>query len=89
MNEQDLLKHLNLSEADLQDFVTKLHQFVSSLNPRQRAALEASLPSLDEVAKLTGADVTAEQLTNYVAKRLPATGPTTALLFLLAAKKTK
>lgn len=89
MNEKEILSKLNLSEADLQDFVTKLHDFVASLNPAQRAALDACLPSIEEVAKGVGADVTPERLTNFVASRLPATTPTACFLFFLAANKKK
>jgi hypothetical protein len=89
MNEKDILSKLNLSDADLQDLITKYHNFVSSLNPAQRAALEASLPSVDEVAKTIGGGVTSDQLTNFVAARLPATTPTASFLFFLAANKKK
>jgi hypothetical protein len=89
MNEHDILSNLNLSDADLHDFLTKYHAFVASLNPAQRAALEAALPSLDEVAQTIGSGVTAEQLTSFVANRLPTTTPTASFLFFLAANKKK
>lgn len=87
MNEKEILSKLNLSESDLQDFITKFHNFVAGLNPAQKAALDASLPSLNDVAKSIGTGVTADQLTSFVASRLPATTPTTCFLFFLAANK--
>ena len=89
MNEKEILSKLNLSEADLQDFITKYHNFVASLNAAQRAALDASIPSADQLAQTLGSGVTAQSLTNFVAGRLPATTPTACFLFFLAANKTK
>jgi hypothetical protein len=85
MDEQQILKQLNLSEEDLKDFVNKWQTFVAGLNPAQAAALQVSLPTAEAAAQSHG--VTADELTRFVSSRLASTQATTSLLFFVSSTK--
>jgi hypothetical protein len=85
MDEQSILKQLNLSESDAKDLVQKYEAFLTSLNPAQRAVLEASLPNAADAAKSLGPS--AEDLTSFVNNRMSKSQPSTSLMFFVAPQK--
>ena len=85
MDEQTILKQLNLSEEDFKDLVTKHQAFVSSLNPAQLAVVKASMPSAEDAAKTFGP--TGAQLTSFVNARLGKSATPATQLFFVAPSK--
>lgn len=87
MDEQQILKQLNLSEADLNDLIAKFQKFAAGLNPAQRAAVESALPSASDAAKTLSYSVTESDLTSFINKRVASGSPSTALMFFIAPSK--
>lgn len=62
MTREEMLKRLGVTEAELRDFLHRFSQFAASLDPKQRAMLERSMPSMEEARKAFGPDVSEEDL---------------------------
>lgn len=85
MDDQSILKQLNLSEEDLKDLLAKHQAFLASLNPSQLAAVKASLPTAEQASKSLGPS--AEELTKFVNTRLGKAQPSATLMFFVAPAK--
>jgi hypothetical protein len=66
MTREEMLKKMGLTHEELKDYWQKLGHLHASLNDRQRAVLERSLPTYSAAAKTFGADVTAGDLQKIV-----------------------
>jgi hypothetical protein len=66
MTRNEMLEQAGLTDEDLKDLVQRFHAFHRSLNERQRAAVNRSLPSTAAAAATFGPDVTAEQLGDLI-----------------------
>ena len=62
MTREEMLKQMGLTHEELKDFLLKLAQLRASLNERQQAVLDHSLPTPSKAARTFGADVTAADL---------------------------
>jgi len=70
MTREEMLKRMGLTHEELKDFLLKLAQLRASLNDRQRAVLDHSLPTHSAAAKTFGADVTAGDLEKHLSDEL-------------------
>jgi hypothetical protein len=66
MTREEMLKKMGLTHEELKDYWQKLGQLHASLNDRQRAVLERSLPTYSAAAKTFGTDITAVDLQKIV-----------------------
>jgi hypothetical protein len=62
MTREEMLNRMGLTSEEFKDLMLKLAQLRASLNDRQRAVLDRSLPTHSTAAKTFGADVTAGDL---------------------------
>ena len=62
----DLLKKLGLTDAELRDLQAKHHQFVSGLTASQKKSVAQSLPTAEEAAKTLGPGVTPSHLERFI-----------------------
>jgi hypothetical protein len=62
MNQEDMLKELGVSAAQLHDLLGKFHAFFASLDEPQRAAIRRSLPTVHEALLAFGPTVNEEDL---------------------------
>ena len=62
MTREEMLKRMGLSSDELSELLQKLGALYVSLNERQRAVLNRSLPTHSAAAKTFGASVTAADL---------------------------
>jgi hypothetical protein len=62
MTREEMLKKMGLTHEEFKDYWQKLEKFHDSLNDRQRAVLERSLPRYSAAAKTFGAAINAEDL---------------------------
>jgi hypothetical protein len=58
MTRDEMLKRLDLSDEELKELLQKFGKFLKSLNDRQRAVIERSLPTTAAAAKTFGPTVT-------------------------------
>jgi hypothetical protein len=75
-NDDELLKRIGLSEPDLRDFQSKVHEFAKTLNPAQKKSLQKSLPTSKQAAATLGPDVTAGALEKFIRARAPSAAST-------------
>jgi hypothetical protein len=62
MTHDEMLKRLGLSDEELKELLQKFDKFHKSLNDRQRAVIDRSLPTTAATAKTFGATVTPAHL---------------------------
>lgn len=67
----ELLKKLGLTDAELRDLQAKHHQFVSGLTASQKKSVAQSLPTAEEAAKTLGPGVTPSHLERFIRARAP------------------
>ena len=70
MTREEMLKKMGLTQEELKDLLLKLAQLRASLNDRQRAVLDRSLPTHSAAATTFGADVTAGDLEKALSDEL-------------------
>lgn len=78
-SDEDLLKRIGLSDADLRDMQAKFSNFFGSLNEAQKKSLRRSLPTSADAAATLGPDVTPQTLEDFIKRRT--TGPYSTTLF--------
>ena len=66
MTREEMLKRMELTHEELKELLLKLAELRASLNDRQRAVLDRSLPTQSAAAKTFGADVTAADLNSFL-----------------------
>lgn len=63
MTREEMLKRSGLTEAEFKELVHKFKNFLDSLKPAQREAVDRWLPSAEKIASSFGPAITAEHLT--------------------------
>ena len=74
-SDDELLRRIGLTDAELRDLQAKFHQFASGLDPAQKNSLLNSIPTAAEAAESLGPDVTAAQLEKFIRDRSPKGAP--------------
>ena len=62
MNRDEMLKELGVTSKELHDFLGKFSAFLATLDTKEKAMMHRALPTLHQVLKAFGPDVTAEEL---------------------------
>jgi hypothetical protein len=65
MTQEELLKAIGLSAAELRDLQDKFHTFFSSLNKHQQAVVKRSLPTIAQSLAALRPDVTERELEKF------------------------
>lgn len=63
MNKEQLLEALGVTADELQSFLEKLEQFVTTLDPNERAMFERSQPTLQQALGAFGPSLNPQGLT--------------------------
>jgi hypothetical protein len=62
MNRDEMLKHLGVTAPELADFLRKFSAFLSTLDKAEQAMMHRALPTLHQIHKAFGPDVSADEL---------------------------
>lgn len=67
MNREEMLKRVNLTEQDFHHIVTAFRAFYGSLNDREKAVVNRTLPTLQQALRALGGDIDLGELQILIA----------------------